>query len=599
MKRSGRSVRSSLVQVLLAGTVAWSVVFLAKAPDARSGVNLRPVILDQLGFSTDTLPIVPGQTVTQEEVDEGCALRTNTLTGALLPLGGRTLIRFGARTRNVGSSNLVIGSPGCNCVTDFNCNAGFECGLAHGHPHYKNFVGAELKDPSKQLIGEGRKYGFCIIDVGGGPGCNNFGCGNMGITAGCYDEYGWGFECQYIDLTGYEIPAGQYTFSFISDPNNKIAEDSNSDNTDTATVTVPCSPGTPCEDNNRCTYGETCNGSGACTGGTCGPGAACGDGGCNVPCLANSDPAAVSWAAGRVDLFWRGSDNALWHMWYDNAAPKWWGPQNLGGNLKGDPSVASWAPGRLDVFWRGLDDQLHHKWYESGWSGDGSLGGNMRGDPVAIAWGANRLDIVYEGTNDDLKHIYWNGSAWSGIESHSAGIESPLGMISWYANHLDVFWKNSAADLVHSYWNGSTWSANESFTASVTSAPSPIDFAAGRIDVFWRNTSDDLVWKAFSSAWGGNANLDGNVTSRPSPVSWYPNHLDVFWRGGDNALKHKWTGDAGGSWSGVDDLGGSLSSRPVALSWGNGHIDVFWLGGGVVMNKRYIGGNWSPERQLY
>ena len=63
----------------------------------------------------------------------------------------------------------------------------------------------------------------------------------------------------------------------------------------------------------------------------------------------------VSWGAGRVDVFVRGTDDALWHRWFDG---KWRGWESLGGPLNFGPAVASWGPRRLDVFARGRDTAL-------------------------------------------------------------------------------------------------------------------------------------------------------------------------------------------------------------------------------------------------
>ena len=32
-----------------------------------------------------------------------------------------------------------------------------------------------------------------------------------------------------------------------------------------------------------------------------------------------SDPTAVSWGSGRIDVFARGPDNALWHRWFEGS----------------------------------------------------------------------------------------------------------------------------------------------------------------------------------------------------------------------------------------------------------------------------------------
>jgi len=44
-----------------------------------------------------------------------------------------------------------------------------------------------------------------------------------------------------------------------------------------------------------------------------------------------ASPAAVSWADGRIDVFGRGSDSALWHRSYSSGAWSSW--ESLGGQL--------------------------------------------------------------------------------------------------------------------------------------------------------------------------------------------------------------------------------------------------------------------------
>jgi C1A family cysteine protease len=75
----------------------------------------------------------------------------------------------------------------------------------------------------------------------------------------------------------------------------------------------------------------------------------------------SSAPAAVSWGANRIDVFGRGTDNALWHKWWDGRA--WSGWESLGGGLSSAPAVSSWATNRLDVFVQGTDNALWHKWW--------------------------------------------------------------------------------------------------------------------------------------------------------------------------------------------------------------------------------------------
>ena len=100
-------------------------------------------------------------------------------------------------------------------------------------------------------------------------------------------------------------------------------------------------------------------------------------------------PAVSSWASGRVDVFVRGTDFALWHRWYDNGLWSVW--ERLGGQITSSPAAASWSAGRLDVFALGTDTAIWHRWFQAGsWSGWQSLGGSLTSGPAAASWGGGR-----------------------------------------------------------------------------------------------------------------------------------------------------------------------------------------------------------------
>ena len=72
--------------------------------------------------------------------------------------------------------------------------------------------------------------------------------------------------------------------------------------------------------------------------------------------------AAVSWGEGRIDLFWRGDDRALWHRWWDGTA--WSDSESLGGVLASGPAVTAWAVDRLEVFAVFDDGQLWDRYWD-------------------------------------------------------------------------------------------------------------------------------------------------------------------------------------------------------------------------------------------
>jgi hypothetical protein len=59
---------------------------------------------------------------------------------------------------------------------------------------------------------------------------------------------------------------------------------------------------------------------------------------------------------------------------------------NLGGELQGKPTVVSWGPNRIDIFVKGTDNALWHKaWDGSNWTSYESLGGVYKGEPAVVS----------------------------------------------------------------------------------------------------------------------------------------------------------------------------------------------------------------------
>ncbi|HRF78961.1 MAG TPA: lysyl oxidase family protein, partial [Flavobacteriales bacterium] len=113
------------------------------------------------------------------------------------------VIRFTTRIENIGTTDYYIGSPSSQPQM-------FSTNNCHGHAHYQGYADYILFDQSGNAIPVGFKNGFCVIDVGCYPGnTGQYGCSNMGISKGCYDIYGSGTTCNWIDVTN--VPAGVYT----------------------------------------------------------------------------------------------------------------------------------------------------------------------------------------------------------------------------------------------------------------------------------------------------------------------------------------------------------------------------------------------------
>ncbi|HEX5407877.1 MAG TPA: hypothetical protein VFX16_36895 [Pseudonocardiaceae bacterium] len=87
----------------------------------------------------------------------------------------------------------------------------------------------------------------------------------------------------------------------------------------------------------------------------------------------------------------------------------WSGWEDLGGVIVTGPTVSSWAHNRLDVFATGTDNHLWHKWWNgTNWSGWENLGGTIIDNPAAVSWGPNRIDVFARGTDNHLWHKWWD-----------------------------------------------------------------------------------------------------------------------------------------------------------------------------------------------
>ncbi len=264
-----------------------------------------------------------------------------------------------------------------------------------------------------------------------------------------------------------------------------------------------------------------------------------------------SGPEVSSWGAGHLDVFAKGTDNALWHKTYDVAAGGWTGWSSLGGSIASDPAVVSWAPGRLDIFATGPDKALWHIYYDGRWSGWSSLGGTLASGPTATTWGIGRLDIFARGTNNDLQHIYY-AYGWSSWSSLAGTIAGDPGATAWGPGRIDVFAQGADNTLKHIFYDRATsWSTWYSHGGALSSGPAVASWSPGRLDVFALGTAGDLQAIAYDSGdagWTSWASLGGQLSGDPAAVSWSPHRIDVFVKGRDNGLWHMYFWSSWSAW---------------------------------------------------
>ena len=140
------------------------------------------------------------------------------------------------------------------------------------------------------------------------------------------------------------------------------------------------------------------------------------------------------------------------------AEPPWKSWEPLGGQLTSAPAVASWGRDRLDVFVRGTDDQIWHKWFD----GIGWLAGNHSARRRRASAGLRRdlrarssLDRaeprrpVRAESRDALWQKAWDGQRWSAWQSRGGDLTGPPGVSSWGPGRIDAFGRGQSGELVH------------------------------------------------------------------------------------------------------------------------------------------------------
>jgi len=156
-------------------------------------------------------PLGPDLLIDQPAIVNSLALGDEAATncmvveGCLNGYGTRKVLRFDTHIKNIGTSDYYVGNPSTN-------PGQFTFGNCHGHAHYEGYAKYVLYKTDGTQLPIGQKNGFCVMDLEcSGGGSYQYGCSNMGITAGCGDIYHSGLDCQWIDIT--DVDTGQYVLA--------------------------------------------------------------------------------------------------------------------------------------------------------------------------------------------------------------------------------------------------------------------------------------------------------------------------------------------------------------------------------------------------
>lgn len=305
-------------------------------------------------------------------------------------------------------------------------------------------------------------------------------------------------------------------------------------------------------------------------------------------------------AMGRLEVFARGRDASLYHLWQTAPGAGWSTWAGLSGWID-SPVIGQNADGRLEVFVVGSDHALYHTWQTAaggGWSGWAGLGGWI--DQVSVGQNADgRLEVFARGRDLALYHI-WQltaGGGWSGWAGLSGWIDNPV--VARNADgRLEVFVIGSDHALYHN-WQvsaGGGWSGWRGLGGWIDRLAVGQN-RDGRLEVFARGRDSGLyhLWQVSpGGGWSAWAGLGGWIDS-PAVARNADGRLEVFVVGSDHALFHIWQLTAGGGWSGWGGLGGWVE-RPTVSRNADGRLEVHVVGSDHALYHLWqvsAGGGWS------
>ena len=245
----------------------------------------------------------------------------------------------------------------------------------------------------------------------------------------------------------------------------------------------------------------------------------------------DSGPGVVDTGNGGT-IFFRGADGQLWMRWVGSTAEA----VPLGGQIIGEPDATTWGGGRIDVVARGTDNAVWHRWYDGGnWGPWESLGGGSFFSPSTVSWGGGRLDVFVTGTDQQLWQKAWSPGGWTSWIPMGGGLSSAPDAAAWAPNRLDLVARGLDGALWHRAWYGE-WGGWESLGGQILGGGAAVSSTAGRLDIIVRGTDDTVFRKTWNAGWTGWSPFGGGKTDSDPDAMANNGKTTVVVRGGNTQL---------------------------------------------------------------
>ncbi len=201
-------------------------------------------------------------------------------------------------------------------------------------------------------------------------------------------------------------------------------------------------------------------------------------------------------------LFVAGLDAAVWHVIHTGSS---WSGESLGGSCTSGPTAAFAATNRLDVFCRGTDQAVWLRTWQpaSGWLPWFRIGGIATSAPDAASPGPNDpAQIVVRGADNAAWHMFWNGSAWVAESLGGICSSGPTAAFSG-PTRLDIFCRGGDLAIWHRAWTLNGWTPGwDRVGGAVISDPEGASPGPGSVAQIFARGLDGNVYQFYWSSQG-------------------------------------------------------------------------------------------------
>ncbi|HEV7681457.1 MAG TPA: galactose oxidase-like domain-containing protein [Pyrinomonadaceae bacterium] len=232
-------------------------------------------------------------------------------------------------------------------------------------------------------------------------------------------------------------------------------------------------------------------------------------------------------ADGRLQAFYRGTNNAVWTIVQSTVGTNAWGASVSLGDSTMDPPAAGRINGSLVVFIRGTSDNwLHYNLQTlpngTTWNGFGNVIGPIQSAPTVGNNGDGSLAVFARGPATDLLTVTLSPPEkrmWFSVSLGGSMILSP-GLGANTDTHLDVFVLGGDQRLYNNYqtkegWNGFALLGG-SFSTPLNTPPVTALNANGKLAVFVRG-SDNSLYTTTQTVSGGSGAYSAFSRITPAP----------------------------------------------------------------------------------